>query len=116
MALRDWIIDSERVATATAATIATVDLFFPKKEQTVAITDNENAESEGLDEKKNSAHIPLICFGCGQLEVVTILEKDVPGCLYTAISEYHDGWKRLPDGIERCSFPGMRSPVKNEDQ
>ena len=117
MALRDWIIDSEQIATATVATTATLGspLYFEKKRSAV-LANSEKIESNGQKGIRTSAYTPAICTACDQLEVVNIMGKDVPGCLYTAIGEYPDGWKRLPDGIEKCLFSAMRSPANSEGQ
>ena len=45
---------------------------------------------------------PAACEGCDRYELVEIMGAGVRGCLYTAPGKYSDGWKRLPNDLERC--------------
>jgi hypothetical protein len=59
---------------------------------------------------------PAICTNCERLEIVEIMGKPVPGCLYTAPGEYPDGWRRLPDSLKKCMWPGTRPQRQVSDR
>ncbi len=57
---------------------------------------------------------PAPCKDCPRLETVDIQGVSIPGCLYQAFdSEYPDGWRRLPVGIDNCLFGNRRNGQRN---
>lgn len=58
----------------------------------------------------NDPTVPLVCRGCKRLESLSISGKNAHGCLYQALGEYSDGWRRLPANLERCLT--LRPPIR----
>lgn len=69
MGLRDWIIDSERVATATPATFATLDTKNKRTVATIAtviVASSEKIDKTAIDEPSpivDGLHSCLLCGG-----------------------------------------------------
>lgn len=125
MALRDWITNYLPVATATVATLATLGAKEQRNVAEVATVAVANVEKKGiyplqLEQQlgeiipENAAVIgvqpntPAICMNCERLEIVAIMGKHVPGCLYTTPGEYPDGWRRLPGSLKKCMWARRR--------
>ena len=75
---------------------AMVDRWLP------TIRENKIDILAALVPRRDSASPPTVCQVCTRLEVVKILSRPVPGCLYTATGEYTDGWKRLSVNLMKC--------------
>lgn len=46
--------------------------------------------------------IPKPCTACMRLELIDIMGQPIAGCLYPATGEYPEGWRRLPEQLEKC--------------
>ena len=96
MALRDWISNSGRVATATVATIATLTPEKHRTVATVATVSVANEEKKGeIAPLEASATLPRWCRAdCSFTESVDLPgEGLVPGCL--RVEPDHEQWTRL---------------------
>lgn len=71
------------------------------------VRENKPAILAALIPGKDTADAPAVCRGCTRFEVVDILGKQIPGCLYIAPGQYFDGWRRLPVNLRKCLY-GMR--------
>ena len=100
MALRDWISGHQRDDTATPATNATVEA---EDQSTVANVADVAVAREGTGENQPCSVVPNPCRGCRRLEIIEIMGKRVPGCLYQITEgEWGEGWKRLPEDLTTC--------------
>lgn len=54
------------------------------------------------ERKKIKVTTPVPCQNCSNVEFLVIAGKQVGGCLYQALGEFPDGWKRLPANLTKC--------------
>ncbi len=109
MALRNWILKKERIATATVATPATVLPGYESdvaKVAGVAVAEHQKQKIRLLsgDRSEEGQDTPAICRGCAQSETIHIEGKPaMHGCVRRLdVGPWAEEWRRLPADMQRC--------------
>ena len=99
MVVSELLNDISHAGLTIAAIEGSLLKVEPKNKITSTLRDNIREHKGALLALLST---PAPCRDCIRFEFVEIMDVDVPGCLYQAPGEYSDGWKRLPNDLERC--------------
>ncbi|MFH0782521.1 MAG: hypothetical protein V2B20_11315 [Pseudomonadota bacterium] len=74
---------------------STMGRHIPENESGFQVS--KPAEAVGLDS------VPDICRGCDRIEIVNIMGKPIPGCVYPITSgAWTEGWRKVRKDLNKC--------------